>query len=83
MQQRTRSRSVDPLTQATIAHAMGTDVPMESLLTERELAQFLRKSIEAVRKGRWRGTGPRHLRIAGSIRYRRSDVEKYLERCAE
>lgn len=56
---------------------------LKPLNTEPELARYLRKSLEAVRKTRWRGEGAPHLKIGGSVRYRRSDILQYLEDCAK
>lgn len=52
---------------------------MEELLTSLEVAELLRVSAYTVKRWRREGTGPKHIVVGGLIRYRRSDVEAYLE----
>lgn len=62
--------------QATIE---GDDV----LLHERDAARFLNISVAWLQKHRCRGTGPSFIRIGGrkggAVRYRRSDLERWIE----
>jgi len=37
-------------------------------------------SPDTLRTWRSRGKGPRYLRVAGSIRYRRKDIERFRDR---
>ena len=48
------------------------------LLTEREVAGIIRKSLSYVQHLRSDGGGPRYLKIGASVRYRREDVESWL-----
>jgi hypothetical protein len=53
----------------------------DALLTEREVAGWFRCSVQALHKLRQSGTGPRFQNPGPRmIRYRRSDVLRYLER---
>ena len=51
----------------------------ESLLSIDELAQYLDVPVATVRTWRANKTGPRGVRVGRHIRYRRSDVETWLE----
>ena len=48
------------------------------LLTEREVASILRKSLSYVQHLRSAGGGPRYLKIGASVRYRQDDVDSWL-----
>ena len=50
---------------------------MQRLLTQDEVAEYLKLSVRTVERLRVSGTGPKFLRILGSIRYRPSDVEAW------
>jgi predicted DNA-binding transcriptional regulator AlpA len=52
------------------------------LLTERDVAGILRKSLSYVQHLRSAGGGPRYLKIGASVRYRREDVESWLAEMA-
>jgi excisionase family DNA binding protein len=56
---------------------------VDELLTEQELAKLLKVTVRTVRNWRAEGTGPRPLRAGRGIRYRRRDVDAWLEREAE
>jgi len=51
---------------------------MQPLLTQDDVAEFLKLSVRSVERLRCAGTGPRFLRIRHSIRYRLCDVEAWL-----
>jgi hypothetical protein len=58
-------------------------IPVERLLTTRQVAAILNVSIETVRKWRRRGIGPMFLKLdSGAVRYRLEEVQKYLSDCA-
>lgn len=50
-----------------------------ALGTTRDLAEFVKKPESTVRHWRQTGTGPSYFRLGKSVRYRREDVEKWLE----
>jgi len=56
---------------------------VDELLTEQELADLLKVSVRTVRSWRTEGTGPPSLRIGRGVRYRRRDVDAWLEQQAE
>jgi excisionase family DNA binding protein len=56
---------------------------VDELLTEAELAQLLKVSVGTIRRWRAEGSGPPSLRLGRGVRYRRVDVDAWLERQAE
>ena len=52
------------------------------MMTERQVAENLNMSIGSVRKWRRLRTGPRFVKIGRALRYRRRDVEAWLEACS-
>lgn len=54
--------------------------PHETLLTTAEAANVLRLSARTLEDMRWRGGGPRYLRLSrNAIRYRQSDLLEWAE----
>ena len=53
--------------------------PPETLLTAPETAQYLRCSLRTLDRERADGRGIPYVRIGGRIRYRRADVEAFVE----
>jgi hypothetical protein len=51
------------------------------LFTERQAAQYLIRSVSSLRRDRKRGTGPGFLRIGRSLRYRKSELDRYICAC--
>ena len=61
---------------------MSTDIavdPLQHLFKEEEAATFLSLRVATLRKWRWSGTGPPFIKLGGAVRYRRSDLEAYIE----
>jgi predicted DNA-binding transcriptional regulator AlpA len=52
---------------------------MDRLLTLEEFAARVRRPVATVRYWRAMGTGPRSARISGRVRYRESDVERWID----
>ena len=53
---------------------------MERLISERDAAIFLHHSVKTLQGWRCKGVGPRYVRISGrSIRYRRRDLQEWIE----
>jgi excisionase family DNA binding protein len=50
------------------------------LLTQQLLAEELQVSVRTLERWRQEGTGPAFIRVGRSPRYRRSDVDAWLER---
>lgn len=63
---------------ASINRRLGGTLP-DQLLTAAELADELRVEIDTIYHWNYRGTGPRRIRVGGGIRYRRSDVDAWLD----
>ena len=52
---------------------------METLATEAEVAAYIGTTVEALAQRRYRGTGPKHIKMGRrNIRYRWADVEAWL-----
>jgi predicted DNA-binding transcriptional regulator AlpA len=50
-----------------------------NLLTDVELADLLGASLQTVRNWRWRGEGPRYVKLGGRmVRYRPADVAAFI-----
>ena len=52
---------------------------MSGLLVSAEVAERIRKSVSWVNHARQDGTGPRYLKVGWQVRYRREDVDAWLE----
>lgn len=52
---------------------------VEALLDEKEVASILGVKPSALQAWRWRGGGPLFVRVGRCIRYRRNDVESWLD----
>ena len=51
-----------------------------NLLTDAELAALLGASLQTVRNWRWRGEGPRFVKLGGRmVRYRPDDVRAFID----
>lgn len=57
---------------------MATRTP-EPLLSIEELAEWLSKPVGTLYQWRATNRGPRGIKVGGHVRYRRSDVEAWLE----
>ncbi|MFD8496192.1 helix-turn-helix transcriptional regulator [Amycolatopsis sp. NPDC059657] len=55
---------------------------MDALLTAEDLADFCRVSTKTVYAWNTTGEGPKYHRVGKYVRYRRSDVDKWLEKRA-
>jgi excisionase family DNA binding protein len=55
----------------------------DTLMTTEELAAFLSLPVATLYQWRHRGTGPRAFRVGKHLRYRRADVEAFLESCGD
>lgn len=51
---------------------------MINLLTEEEAAEHLKLKPKTLTRWRWCGKGPRYYRVGGAIRYRLSDLQKFI-----
>ncbi|MDP8977060.1 MAG: helix-turn-helix domain-containing protein [Actinomycetota bacterium] len=55
------------------------DHELPELMTVVQLAQFLQVPVATIYQWRHRGEAPRGLRIGRYVRFRRSDVERWLQ----
>lgn len=63
--------------QATLIRANDPD----ALLTDAEVAAFIRRPTSFLAKARMSGDGPRFVKIGGKVRYRRTAVMAWLVDC--
>lgn len=59
------------------------DHPTEPLLTVAEVADWLGISPQTLYYWRHTHRGPRSLTVGGAVRYRRADIEEWLDRAAK
>lgn len=53
-------------------------VELPALLNEKQLAAWLNVAPQTVRQWRYRHEGPPSVKVGGSVRYQRDDVEQWL-----
>ncbi len=51
---------------------------MSTLWTNRELAEYVQVPVTTVDYWRFKGTGPRFVRIGRHVRYQQSDIDQWL-----
>jgi predicted DNA-binding transcriptional regulator AlpA len=54
---------------------------MTKLLTEKQVEEVYGLKVKTLRKWRWSGEGPSHIKLGRSVRYRVADIEAYIESC--
>jgi len=72
---RTRKRRRKAVTEATSA-----GIAPAALLTEAEAGRELALAVKTLQRWRWSGRGPRFIKLGGAVRYRREDLEAFIER---
>ena len=50
----------------------------EDILDEKETAALLRISVKALQGWRYRGGGPKFLKLGRCVRYRRGDLQEFV-----
>ena len=50
-----------------------------SLVTTQQLASYLQIPVGSIHRWRYRGTGPRAIRVGRHLRFRREDVDAWLD----
>ena len=50
------------------------------MLTEIELAEILKKSVQTLRNDRFLGRGVPYIKVGRSVRYLKTDVEEYIQK---
>ena len=53
--------------------------PSERLLPEKVAAEHLALSVHTLRCWRSKNTGPRWIKLGGSVRYRLSDLDQFIQ----
>ena len=52
---------------------------LDCLPREDWAAEFLDVKVPTLRRWRWSGDGPPFIKLGGAVRYRRSDLEAFIE----
>ena len=55
--------------------------PQAAVLTERQVADYLDMSVASLRRWRLFRTGPKFVKIGTAVRYKRGDIEMWLDSC--
>lgn len=55
------------------------NVPIKSLMNEREAAKRLGLRVSTLRRWRWAGKGPSFLKIGGAVRYDLAVLDAFIE----
>ena len=63
----------------TIDNTSPTPGALDRLLSPHELALFLGVPLRTIYRWRYQGDGPPGFRVGRHVRYRRADVEQWLE----
>jgi predicted DNA-binding transcriptional regulator AlpA len=50
----------------------------EPLLTEKQAAAYLNMAVKTLQNWRWRGVGPRYVKIGDLVRYRKADLDEFV-----
>lgn len=58
---------------------MNNTVSFPTLLDQKQVAEYLGKSVAWCERSRWDGTGPRFIKVGRAVRYRADDVLAWLE----
>jgi excisionase family DNA binding protein len=53
---------------------------LDELLSAQDLADYLDVPLSTLYDWRWRGEGPKGFRAGKHIRYRRADIEEWIQR---
>jgi len=51
---------------------------LEQLYNEKETAKLLSMSVKTLQRYRYTGGGPIYIKLGKSVRYKESDIEKYV-----
>ncbi|AKJ72633.1 excisionase and transcriptional regulator [Gordonia phage GMA2] len=51
---------------------------LETLMTADQLSDYLKLSKTLLARWRSQGIGPKFIKVGGSVRYRQSDIEEYV-----
>jgi excisionase family DNA binding protein len=56
---------------------------VEELLTSKQAAAYAKVSVRSLKRWRAEGTGPKFLKAGRQVRYRKRDLDEWMERRAE
>ena len=59
--------------------ALNKEAFKDRLFTPKQLADYLCSSVSALSQYRALGIGPEYFKVGKMVRYRRSDIDKWLE----
>lgn len=55
------------------------NISVEPLLNERQVAEITGMSVRSLQTWRLRGGGPAYVKLGTAVRYRRGDIDAWLE----
>lgn len=58
---------------------MTNTIEMPTLWDQKQLADYVGKSLAWCERSRWDGSGPKFIKVGRSVRYRADDVFAWLE----
>jgi predicted DNA-binding transcriptional regulator AlpA len=58
---------------------MATLDPLDEILTPKQVSEELKIPMGSLEQHRYRGTGPKFIKIGARVFYRRSDLRTYLD----
>ena len=60
-----------------------SDPPLDRMLLPEDVAAFLGVPVKTLYQWRYKGVGPPGIRVGRHVRYRRQDLDAWLDRLAE
>lgn len=77
-----RQPAEKPVARTTITSSTPVAPKQAEVLNEKQVANYLTVSIGTVRRWRLLRTGPRFLKIGSAVRYKRADLEAWIDSCS-
>jgi predicted DNA-binding transcriptional regulator AlpA len=75
------NQSQEPKKRAQAAGAASEPINPDPLFDTSQAAAYLNSSEPSLERYRALGAGPRWIKMGGSVRYRRSDLDAYITAC--
>jgi excisionase family DNA binding protein len=66
----------------SISPTVNPATPTQLMLNEHQVAEYLNMSVASVRRWRVLRKGPKFVKIGSAVRYKREEIEKWLDACA-
>jgi excisionase family DNA binding protein len=69
------------VTRSSNANQFGTSTALAEMLNDHQVSEYLNLSVASVRRWRTVRKGPKFLKIGSAVRYKREDVDTWLNSC--